>query len=157
TPAQSYADPMRMQLAAIPIVLVIAVTGRTTRAEDGGPAGDDLEKRLNADMKASSIMSVTDLGDILLFSGGITVPVHRPSVERCGEWITVPTEQRAKKTDELLKEADKTANDQKLSKPERLKLKQKTLAPLRACESDFKKRCEGARTAPLETRKTAVS
>jgi hypothetical protein len=146
----------RLLIAALALGLALLHPG-TGRTEDGG-AGEDLEKQLNADVKASWLISITDLGDILLFGGGIRVPVHRPSVDRCGEWLTVPPESRAKRTDELLKEADRTANDQKLSKNERQVLKRKTLAPLHACEGDLKKRCEEARsTTTLETRKAAVA
>ncbi len=148
---------MRRMSIAICAGLALYLYAGTARSEDGG-AEPDLEQRLNADAQASWVLNVTDLGDILLFGGAIRVPVSRPSVERCGEWLTVPPESRAKKTDEILKDADHTATEQRMSKAERQSLKQKKIAPLRACESEFKKRCEEARTkTPLAARKQAIA
>jgi hypothetical protein len=146
-----------MSRVALPMFLALALplsVAGSARANDAGT--EDFEKSLNTQVQGSWVISVTDLGDIILFGGAITVPVHRPSVERCGEWITVAPEARAAKTQELLKEADRVAIDQKLSKMEKQQNKMKALAPLRSCEAEFKKRCEEAKSKPLAARKAAI-
>jgi hypothetical protein len=133
-------------------LLAFAVPARAWAQDD-----EQLEKQLNADTQASWVINVSDLGDIRLFGGAITVPIERPSVEHCGEWLTVPPEQRRRKIADLQREADDTASKQRFSPKERQELRTKTVSPLKRCEADFKKRCEDTKTkVPIETRKAAL-
>jgi hypothetical protein len=118
---------------------------------------EQLEKALNADTQASWVLNVSDLGDLHLFGGAITIPIERPSVEPCGEWLTVAPEARGRKIAEIQKEAEATATRQKFSPKERQEMRTKKVAPLKKCEADFKRRCDETREkVPVETRKAAI-
>lgn len=116
----------------------------------------DFEKKLLEDAASCAAICLQDK-DLLLFGGTVVVPFERPSVEKCGEWMSTPAEGRTAKMAELRRESEKLAARDRYSAVERQRLRQMTGDAERRCEQEFKRRCEEARkTVPLEKRKAAL-
>ncbi len=125
---------------------------------DEPTVGDaDLEKALNADALGASVVTVSSSGDLVIFEGAITIPSERPSVEECGELMSMPPKQRPQLLSELRKKADTEAYRRGMSQRERMTYVQKALEPKRECMVLFKRKCDEIRErVPLEARKAAV-
>jgi hypothetical protein len=143
-----------MATRSFPFGLISLFVASTASAQSGG---DGFEDQLNAGIQGEAVVTMSDIGDLAFFGGAITVPARRPSVEQCGIYVSTPAEGRPRILEEKRKEATQVAVQQKYSARERAELVRRAIAPLKTCESDFKRKCdETVSGVSLKVRKAAV-
>lgn len=117
---------------------------------------DAYAKSLASDANVCGAICMDEL-NILLFSGMITVPFERPSVEQCGIWMSSTAAERAQELSERRKEADDEAAKNRYSPKERDELRKRKTEPIKKCESEFKRRCDEAKqNIKLDARQKAL-
>lgn len=138
---------------------LVTTVGLLSAGAARGQDGDGkFEDELNTGLQGEAVITISDVGDLALFGGAITVPARRPSVEQCGIFVSTPTEGRPRILEEKRREATAVATQQKYSARERTELIRRAVAPLKTCESDFKRRCdETVAKVPQKARKAAVT
>jgi hypothetical protein len=152
-----------MRFAVFALALAFAATAahaadppkKKKEAAKGDP--DAYAKSLASDANVCGAICMDEL-NIMLFSGMITVPFERPSVEQCGIWMSSTPAERAQELTARRKEADDEAAKNRYSPKERDELRKRKTEPVKSCEAEFKRRCDEAKTSlGLEARKKALA
>lgn len=130
----------------------LALLGTRPAAAQGG----DYASKLGNMVNECAVVCLDDRD--LQFFGALTVPFDRPSVEWCGEVVSLSDTERAQRIREERAQADREVRERQYSPKEQQLLRKKLAEKWSKCDADLERRCKETRASvSLEERRAAVA